>query len=92
MLYEEIYDNDGEIADILLVKDRRNANRRHKDYAKAVRKRDICRKVYGHEWYDNLHQYADNKVHCSCWMCAFHGPSYSDMKKMERSRQELEEV
>ena len=23
----------------------------------------------GHPWYDNLHQYSKNKIHCSCKLC-----------------------
>lgn len=39
------------------------------DWLKAVRKRRICREVYGWEYYNNLHQYSSNKIHCSCPMC-----------------------
>ena len=48
---------------------RTSAERRHNDITKAIRKRDICRKAYNWEWYDNLHQYSKNKIHCSCPMC-----------------------
>lgn len=41
------------------------AERRHNDFSKAVRKRNIRP-----DWYDNLHQYSKNKVHCSCCMCS----------------------
>lgn len=54
--------------------------RRYKDYIKAKRKRDIDKKLqhvfndeYGMHWwfwYDNLHQYSKNKIHCSCPMCS----------------------
>ncbi|MDO5521547.1 MAG: hypothetical protein Q4G58_13730, partial [bacterium] len=27
------------------------------------------------------------KIHCSCWMCRFHGPTASDMRKMEMLKQ-----
>lgn len=46
---------------------------------KALRKRRIAREIYhnwsnsfGEEWeyYDNLHQYSKNKIHCSCPMCS----------------------
>ena len=46
---------------------------------KAMRKRRIARNIYhcwgawlgNHEWeyYDNLHQYSKNKIHCSCPCC-----------------------
>lgn len=52
---------------------RSRAVRRKNDIKKAIRKRNIdinC--CYGakHPMYDNLHQYSDNKVHCSCPMCS----------------------
>lgn len=44
---------------------------------KAERKRDIARKIYrswssGEDWeyYDNLHQFSKNKIHCSCPCCS----------------------
>lgn len=48
------------------------AEKRHNDWKKAIRKRRIVKDVYcwKDEWYDNLHQYSKNKVHCSCGMCA----------------------
>ena len=38
---------------------------------KALRKRRITKEVY-HEtsYYDNLHQYSKNKIHCSCSLCS----------------------
>ena len=41
---------------------------------KALRKRRITKEVYcysNHDWeyYDNLHQYSKNKIHCSCPCC-----------------------
>lgn len=53
---------------------RPTAEKRHNDYVKALRKRRIDRetapKEWGHDWYDNLHQYSKNKIHCSCPMCS----------------------
>ena len=41
---------------------------------KALRKRRIAEEVYHmgkeHPYYDNLHQYSKNKIHCSCPMCS----------------------
>lgn len=39
------------------------------------RKKRIDRDIYSyidrsHSYYDNLHQYSKNKIHCSCPMCA----------------------
>ena len=54
---------------------RGKAWRRYKNYSKAKRKRDIDYSLNaGHTWfcpwYNNLHQYSDNKIHCSCPMCS----------------------
>ena len=43
---------------------------------KAIRKRKIdgysnwYSEVRGYGYYDNLHQYSKNKIHCSCPMCS----------------------
>ena len=42
---------------------------------KALRKRrisryDYCYRVEEKDYYDNLHQYSKNKIHCSCPMCS----------------------
>jgi hypothetical protein len=41
---------------------------------KALRKRRIAREVYydgdTHPYYNNLHQYSKNKIHCSCPVCS----------------------
>ena len=44
-------------------------------YKKALRKQRITREVYSWsnpewEYYDNLHQYSKNKIHCSCPDCS----------------------
>ena len=53
---------------------RTRAERRHNNVVKALRKRNIVRTVYSSfvdsEWYDNLHQYSKNKIHCSCPICS----------------------
>ena len=40
------------------------SQRRHNNVRKAIRKR----KMYP-DYYDSLHQFSKNKVHCSCCMC-----------------------
>ncbi len=62
------------------------ALRRHYNTKKAIRKRNISRHVNGFEWYDNLHQYSDNKVHCSCGMCRFKNVYESDHLSMQDIR------
>lgn len=53
---------------------RTTAEKRHNDYTKAIRKRKIDRETqpsgWNHDWYNNLHQYNKNKIHCSCPMCS----------------------
>ena len=51
-----------------------SAYNRDVSYRKAARKRRISREIYrwhegDWEYYDNLHQYSKNKIHCSCPMC-----------------------
>lgn len=72
--------------------------RRKKDYSKACRKRSISRQIHvNSEWYDNLHQYSKNKIHCSCGMCRFRNSwepdrkPMSDVRKIEGSKYRLEE-
>ena len=48
---------------------RTHAEKRHNDWKKAIRKKKIIN-VYGWDYYDNLHQYSKNKIHCSCGMCS----------------------
>lgn len=57
---------------------RTRAERRFNDWHKAIRKRRIDREMCVWSWltnqpsmyYDNLHQYSKNKIHCSCGMCS----------------------
>ena len=66
------------------------AERRKNDYNKAIRKKNIAEHNYGFAYYDNLHQYSKNKVHCSCPLCAGktdfnckHGMTHSDKLKID---------
>lgn len=57
--------------DYVTYKDKKRAKRRHNDVKKAIRKRKITQEVYGEKnYYDNLHQYSKNKIHCSCPLCS----------------------
>lgn len=87
---------------------RTSAERRHNDWTKAIRKMKICRDNYGQQYYDNLHQYSKNKIHCSCPMCSaktkgnflwgsssrHNGKNYSikDLKRYDEMMYELEEL
>ena len=40
---------------------------------KALNRRRLARKIYSYDdkdYYDNLHQYSKNKIHCSCHCCS----------------------
>lgn len=40
---------------------------------KALNRRRLARKIYPYDendYYNNLHQYSKNKIHCSCPMCS----------------------
>ena len=76
----------------------KNQKRRKKDYSKARRKRSLCRQVHiNSDWYDNLHQYSKNKIHCSCGMCRFRNiwapnrKPMSDVRKIEGMKYKLKE-
>lgn len=81
----------------------KRGERRKKDYTKAVRKQKIAKAIYGGTvpWYDNLHQYSKNKIHCSCPCCAFnaryHGRAlwkelpHSEMLRAESLTDQLKE-
>ena len=81
---------------------RTRAWRRYKNYTKAKRKQDIDAAIYAghtwwHPWYNNLHQYSKNKIHCSCPMCSIktknkgrHKKRYAPVinyRRMDKSKQ-----
>ena len=77
-------------------KNKKRANRRKKDVNKALRKRNISKHAIGWDWYNNLHQYSKNKIHCSCPWCAFDYwksglLTISDKKKEMSDNQKLKE-
>lgn len=55
-------------------KSRGRAYNRDVSKRKALRKKRLAEEVYynGKEWpyYNNLHQYSKNKIHCSCPICS----------------------
>lgn len=70
---------------------------RNREYSKrkALRKQKIAKMIYGSiipgwEYYDNLHQYSKNKIHCSCPLCRAKsgdpgvGYKISDLRKIDR--------
>ena len=88
---------------------RTRAERRHRDLTKALRKRRIVREVYHTyesfywDWYDNLHQYSKNKIHCSCPMCSCktnnrnrwgesYNPPIGEKRRIEEMEYEVKEL
>ena len=76
-----------------------SAERRKNDYNKALRNKDIAEHVHGSPWYDNVHQYSKNKIHCSCPLCAAktdtnskNGLKVSDKKKIDSMNDKLSEM
>ena len=78
------------------------AERRFKDKTKALRKKAISDAWMwsDHSYYDNLHQYSKNKIHCSCPYCSvktneWFGKSknwkHSDLIKIFRLEEQLKE-
>ena len=54
------------------MEERTRALRRFNDRNKARRKKRISDDFFimtGFSYYDNLHQYSKNKIHCSCPLC-----------------------
>lgn len=54
---------------------KRNSSAYNRDVSrrKALRKRRIAREIYPYmdrDYYDNLHQFSKNKIHCDCPMCS----------------------
>lgn len=56
------------------MKPRTSAYNRDISRRKALRKRRLSEAIYfngkEHPYYDNLHQYSKNKIHCSCPACS----------------------
>lgn len=56
------------------MKPRSKAYNRDVSRRKALRKKRISDNFWphaaDHPYYDNLHQYSKNKIHCSCPMCS----------------------
>ena len=59
------------------------AERRHNSVKKALRKKHLSDSwtLDNRSWYDNLHQYSKNKIHCSCPMCQSKTNSKSNKSK-----------
>ena len=82
-----------------LKKNDKRAERRKSNYSKAIRKRNICLNIYGHDWYHrSLNEYSKNKIHCSCGMCRFrsvYDPNnmpFADKKTLEDIKEQLKNI
>ena len=64
---------------------RTKAERRKNDYSKAIRKKNIAEHNYGFSYYDNIHQYSKNKVHCSCLLCSAKTSKYGNTPNYKHS-------
>lgn len=87
---------------------RTRSERRHNDVVKAIRKRNIVKEVYPRddpswEYYNNLHQYSKNKIHCSCPLCSsktrmkksrgrIYNPPISQLRRMDEMDYETKEL
>jgi hypothetical protein len=79
--------------------ERTRAENRFNSRRKALRRRRITQEVYGmkedNPYYDNLHQYSKNKVHCSCPWCSRKSkehPKVNDVRKNEAMNSAIEEL
>lgn len=81
---------------------RTRAERRKNDYNKAIRKKNIAEEHYGFSYYNNVHQYSKNKIHCSCPLCSAktngkgrwgksNNPTHSDKMKIDSMNDKLED-
>lgn len=81
---------------------RTRAERRKNDYAKAIRKKNISEQHYGFSYYNNVHQYSKNKIHCSCPLCSAKTngknrwdkrecPTHSDQMKIDSMNDKLKD-
>lgn len=93
------------------MENRGRAYNRDVSRRKALRKKRISDNFWPHAaeypYYDNLHQYSKNKIHCSCPMCSqksknkgrrarknynpTHNFKASDVRKFEKMDNEIQE-
>lgn len=73
------------------MKKKSRAYNRRISYLKARRKQRLDHESSAGRWspyYNNLHQYSKNKIHCSCPLCRaktrFNGLDIADLRKQEK--------
>ena len=88
-----------------ITEENKRAKRRHRDFKKAIRKRNITRSWHWpEEYYSNLHQFSKNKIHCSYPLCSNktnnkHNPGWNptmnwptkDKKRIEEMKDQVSE-
>ena len=77
---------------------RDRGEKRKIDFTHALRKKkkaEIIDRNNDHPYYDNLHQYSKNKIHCSCSYCSAktskNGYTNTDKKKLLNLEEQLNE-
>ena len=63
---------------------------------KAIaRKKRICKRFYGFDWYKHDGQYSKGKIHCSCRMCTYSKyydlPTHKDITEDIRFKQAVDD-
>lgn len=74
------------------MKNHSRSHSRKMNIKHALRKRKIAREVLGFEYYDNLHQYSHNKIHCSCPMCRSKDWSLGNNSDGQRSMRDRRQI
>ena len=66
---------------------------RANNWKHAIRKRKIARAVYhsDKDYYDNLHQFSKNKIHCSCPNCQAVEKKISEQRRIEQMETQKQE-
>ena len=66
---------------------------RANNWKHAIRKRKIARAVYHNDkdYYDNLHQFSKNKIHCSCPKCREVEKKISEQRRIEQMESQKQE-
>lgn len=74
---------------------RDRGEKRKIDFTHALRKKKKAETKFSSPYYDNLHQYSKNKIHCSCPDCSGKtsrdGYTNSDKKKLLNFEEQLNE-
>jgi hypothetical protein len=71
-------------------KNRSKQYNRMQERAHIAKKKRIVKNCFIGGPFEYDHQYSKNKIHCSCPLCRFSGPTYSDLKKTEKDKYSME--